>query len=411
LGLPRPARPGKVNPLLAGVGRREWVGYRAGSIVGTEAAIGRSGPVSMARILVVDDDAELRAVIRLALEESGYGVAEAEDGVVGVQMACSHLPDLVLCDVKMKNMDGYRALAALRQNSVTASLPIILMTGGTDPSGMRQGMELGADDFLAKPFTIDQLLGAVEARLKKQQVVRAHAERKLVDLRANICLALPHELLTPLNGILGFTDILITDHARLQSEEIVTMAEAIRDSAQRLHRLINNFLIFGQIELARSGPTQALEAQMELDLQPVLERVIAARAAGCKREQDVTLALQKGRARIAEEHFEKIGDELVSNAFKFSNPGTPVKVVAARENGHYVLRISDRGRGMKPEHIAEVGAYMQFERRFYEQQGSGLGLTIAKGLVELHRGAFNISSEVGVGTTVEVRLPCSSEAA
>jgi two-component system sensor histidine kinase/response regulator len=360
----------------------------------------------MARILVVDDDAELRAVIRLALESEGYDVAEAEDGAVGVQMACSHLPDLVLCDVKMKNMDGYRALAALRQNSVTASLPFILMTGGTDPSVMRQGMDLGADDFLAKPFTIDQLLGSVEARLKKQQIVREHAERKLVDLRANISLALPHELLTPLNGILGFTDILISDHARLQPDEIVTMAEAVRDSAQRLQRLINNFLIFGQLELARSGPPLALDSQAELELQPVLERVVTSRASGFHRQQDVALELQGGRARIAEEHFEKISDELVSNAFKFSGPGTPVKIVSRRENGHYVMRISDRGRGMKPEHIAEIGAYIQFERRFYEQQGSGLGLTIAKGLVELHRGALNIASEVGVGTTVEVRLPC-----
>ena len=123
------------------------------------------------------------------------------------------------------------------------------------------------------------------------------------------------------------------------------------------------------------------------------------------------LQLQGGQARIAEEHFEKISDELVTNAFKFSGPGTPVKVISVQENGQYVLRISDRGRGMKPEHIAEVGAYMQFERRFYEQQGSGLGLTIAKGLVELHRGALNIASEVGVGTTVEVRLPCSPAAA
>jgi len=362
----------------------------------------------MSRILVVDDDAELREVIRLALEGAGYEVAEAEDGAVGVQMACAHLPELVLCDVKMKRMDGYRALAALRQNSVTASLPFILMTGAVDPAGMRQGMDLGADDFLTKPFTVDQLLGSVEARLKKQQIVRDHAERKLTDLRANISLALPHELLTPLNGILGFTDILISDHARLEPDEIVTMAEAVRDSAKRLHRLINNFLIFGQLELARSGRPQSIDAQPELELRPVLERVIRTRAVSSNRKQDLALELQDGRARIAEEHFAKITDELMENAFKFSGPGTPVRVVSLRENGHYILRISDRGRGMKSEHIAEIGAYMQFERRFYEQQGSGLGLTIAKGLVELHRGALNIASEVGVGTTVEVRLPCSS---
>ncbi len=364
----------------------------------------------MARILVVDDNAELREVIRFALEGAGYEVLEAEDGAVGVEMACAQLPDLVLCDIRMKNMDGFRALAALRQNSVTASLPFILMTGVTDPSGMRQGMDLGADDFLTKPFTIDQLLGSVEARLKKQQVVREHAERKLTDLRANISLALPHELLTPLNGILGFADLLISDSSRLQPDEIVSMAEAVRDSALRLHRLINNFLIFGQIELARTGAPDGFGTQAELELRPVLERVIADRATRNNRQPDLSLDLVDGRVRISEEHFAKVTEELLENAFKFSNPGTPVRVVTRCQDGHYLVRISDRGRGMKPEHVAEVGAYMQFERRFYEQQGPGLGLTIAKGLVELHRGALIIASEVGVGTTVEVRLPRSPTA-
>ena len=75
-------------------------------------------------------------------------------------------------------------------------------------------------------------------------------------------------------------------------------------------------------------------------------------------------------------------------------------------NGSFVLRIADQGRGMKAEHIAEVGAYMQFERKIYEQQGSGLGLTIAKRLTELHGGELSIQSELGIGTTVEVTLPC-----
>ena len=83
-----------------------------------------------------------------------------------------------------------------------------------------------------------------------------------------------------------------------------------------------------------------------------------------------------------------------------------VRVQTTTNGGHFTLRIADHGRGMKVEHIAEVGAYMQFERKIYEQQGSGLGLTIAKRLTELHGGDLNIQSEIGVGTTAEVTLPC-----
>jgi two-component system sensor histidine kinase/response regulator len=360
----------------------------------------------MPRILVIDDDDSLREIIRLSLQHAGFDVIEADNGAVGVQQACAQLPDLILCDVRMEKMDGYRTLAALRQDPVTAPIPVILMTGQADTAGMRQGMELGADDYLSKPFTVPQLLAAVNARLKKHQTVRELAERKLADLRANISLALPHELLTPLNGILGFSDILITDHRNLQSEEIVSMAEAIRDSAKRLHRLIENFLIFAQIELLHEDQLQTLREGETLDLRKPIERVSRLRAERAGRAEDLLLELCDASAAITEDYFTKIIDELLENAFKFSTPGSPVQVQTSTSNGDFILRIADHGRGMKVEHIARVGAYMQFERKVYEQQGSGLGLTIAKRLTELHGGGLTIQSQIGVGTTVELRLPC-----
>lgn len=359
----------------------------------------------MPKILIIDDDSALREVIQIALQHAGFEVVEADNGAAGVQQASVHLPDVILCDVRMEKMDGYRTLAALRQSGVTAPIPCILMTGQADTAGMRQGMELGADDYLSKPFTVPQLLGAVNARLKKHQAVREQAERKLADLRANISLALPHELLTPLNGILGFSDILISDHGALQPAEIVSMAEAIRDSAKRLHRLIENFLIFAQIELLQSDQLEALREGQTLDLRKPIERVAKLRAQQTGRRDDLQLELCDASAAIAEDYFTKIVDELLDNAFKFSSPGTPVRLSTTTNGKHVALRVIDRGRGIKAEHIAEIGAYMQFERRFYEQQGSGLGLTIAKRLTELHGGELTIQSELGAGTTVEVKLP------
>src|SRR5207247_392664 len=157
----------------------------------------------MKKILVIDDEEWLREMVQLALSQQGYEVVEAPNGATGVEVARKQLPDLILCDVNMDKMDGYLTLSSLRNEPATASIPFILMTGLADHAGMRHGMELGADDYLPKPFAIDALYAAVEARLKKVQTVRQEAEKKLADLRDNISMMLPHELRTPLNGILG----------------------------------------------------------------------------------------------------------------------------------------------------------------------------------------------------------------
>src|SRR5258708_29636875 len=140
-------------------------------------------------------------MIQLALRQRGYDVIEAQNGPDGIEKARTQLPDLILCDVNMGKVDGYLTLAALRTEAPTAAIPFILMTGLADNAGMRHGMELGADDYLPKPFTIDALYAAVETRLKKGQQLRDEAEKKLSDLRDNISITLPHELLTTLHRI------------------------------------------------------------------------------------------------------------------------------------------------------------------------------------------------------------------
>src|SRR5438093_5630918 len=208
----------------------------------------------MKKILVIDDEEWLREMVQLALRQRGYTVVEAENGAVGIEKARKELPDLVLCDVNMEKVDGYLTLSSLRYEHATASIPFILMTGLADNAGMRHGMELGADDYLPKPFTIDALYAAVEARLKKVQTVREEAEKKLADLRDNISLMLPHELRTPLNGILAYGEILATDAATLPASEIAEIGQVICDSGKRLERLIENFLIYAQLELLGTDP-------------------------------------------------------------------------------------------------------------------------------------------------------------
>ncbi|MDB6122879.1 MAG: Response regulator receiver sensor signal transduction histidine kinase [Pedosphaera sp.] len=366
----------------------------------------------MKKILVIDDEEWLREMIQLALRQKGYEVVEAENGEVGIEKARKTLPDLILCDVNMGKVDGYLTLSSLRSEPATAAIPFILMTGLADNAGMRHGMELGADDYLPKPFTIEALYAAVEARIKKAQALRDEAEKKLADLRDNISMMLPHEMRTPLNGILAYGEILATDAASLQPAEIAEMGQIINESGKRLERLIENFLIYSQIELIGADPlrTNALRKKQTQFPRKIVETKVRQHAESAGRSADLSMDLSDKPVAISEEYLTRIVDELIHNAFKFSKQGTPIQVSLFPSENSLVLSISDHGRGLGTEYIRKVGAYMQFDRKMHEQQGLGLGLVIAKRLTELHGGNLTIQSEKNVGTTVVVKLPLSQAA-
>ena len=361
----------------------------------------------MKRILVIDDEEWLREMVHLALAQKGYDVIEAENGAVGIEKARKQLPDLVLCDVNMEKVDGYLTLSALRNEPATAAIPFILMTGLADNAGMRHGMELGADDYLPKPFTIQGLYAAVEARLKKAEALREEAEKKLADLRGNLSMMLPHEMRTPLNGILAYGEILAAEAATLPATEVAEMGQVIHDSGKRLERLIENFLIYAQIELLGADAQKSSVLRQKQTPSPagLIEDHARGQARAANRPDDLTPDLADQPLPISEGYLAKIVDEVVQNAFKFSERGKRVSVTLAGSANGVVLSVTDQGRGFSTEHITKVGAYMQFERAIQEQQGLGLGLVIAKRLTDLHGGTLSIQSERGATTTVEVKLP------
>ncbi|MBO0348964.1 EAL domain-containing protein [Phormidium pseudopriestleyi FRX01] len=125
----------------------------------------------MKKILVIENEELVRKNILEILDTVDFRVIGACNGGIGVQLAEEHLPDLILCDVMMPELDGYGVLEALRNNPVTATIPFIFLTAKGDKTDIRQGMNLGADDYLTKPFRRKELLGAIEARLIKHDTL------------------------------------------------------------------------------------------------------------------------------------------------------------------------------------------------------------------------------------------------
>lgn len=361
----------------------------------------------MTKVLVIDDDMAIREVIAITLRRSGYDVFTATNGAEGLELARKQLPGLIICDVRMVLVDGYEVLAAIRNNPSTASIPFILVTSMASIERMREGMELGADDFLPKPFSPSQLLGAVKARLEKHRLLVQEAESKLELLRQHLSTALPHELRTPLNGILGYADILRKQFADIEPHEVSQMAERIYKNGKRLNRLVENFLIYAQIEILKMDyhKIEQLRKNRSPEAHKLLDTAARQRAYEAERAGDLILTLEPGTVAMSPEYFSKTFEELFDNAIRYSKKGTPLVVETELNAGEYTLTIRDRGRGMSEEQLHSIGAYMQFERKVYEQQGSGLGLTVAKRLTEIHGGFLKLESEYGKGTTVKLTLP------
>ncbi len=363
----------------------------------------------MSKILVIDDEAWLREMIRLALAQHGFDVVEAGDTAEGLAAARGEMPDLILCDVNMdKAGAGYTLLSKLREDPATAAIPFILMTGLADAAGMRQGMALGADDYLPKPFKIDELYAAVDARLRKVKTVREEAERKLSHLRNQISFMLPHEMRTPLNGIISNAELLATNEEMpLPVSEIAIMGREISQSGQRLERLIENFLAYAQIELL-AVDAQAVNSLRDAVLEKsgeVTRTTTMAIADRTGRLADLVVEVADLPLAIAEEYFKKIVTELVQNAFKFSDAGSPIHVSLTVHGGEAELSVRDAGRGFSTEQINRIGAYVQFERKMQDVEGLGLGLAIAKKLLELHGGSLAVESGQENGSKVSVKLP------
>jgi two-component system, sensor histidine kinase and response regulator len=360
----------------------------------------------MTKILVIEDEDALRINLQALLKAEDFQSLGAANGRSGVELAREYLPDLILCDVMMPELDGYGVLAELRRDPVTATIPFIFLTAKANKPDLRQGMELGADDYLTKPFTIDEVLKAVTTRLEKQATVDKKYRQKLENLRGSIAFSLPHELRTPLTGILTGTDLLKEMWDELERDEGLRMVDIVQHSAQRLQRLILNYLLYAELELAAAAPPAApVLPEPGMNLNALVTEIANHKAQQVKREADLSLDLAEGTVLISEDHLRKIVEELLDNAFKFSRAGTTVRVTGIRTDQSYTLSFIDQGCGLTVQQIADIGAYMQFERKLHEQQGSGLGLTIARRLVELYGGKLSIESTPGRQTTVQVTLP------
>lgn len=189
------------------------------------------------KILVIDDKDDIRSVIVSSLTTASFATEQAADAGNALKIAANWKPDLILLDVNMPEMDGYQTLSAIRELPHLAVVPIILMTGSADRECFRRGMVCGADDFLIKPFTPEELVQAVVSRLVRQMDMEWEAMQRAEKLRADAVHQFSEEISEPINGLLGAVTSIMVDYACMRPDAATDGVRQINESAAQLNQL------------------------------------------------------------------------------------------------------------------------------------------------------------------------------
>lgn len=361
----------------------------------------------MKKILLIEDNPNVLLNTSRMLQAEGYMVITANNGRDGLEIAQQTIPSLIICDIMMPEIDGYGVITALRNNPATTAIPFIFLSAKSDKTDFRQGMELGSDDYLTKPFTRDELLGAIKAQFKKQEIINNYYRQELDNLRGNISKSLPHQLLFPAIEVMGLADILVKNYHAMEAHEVPDIGKRIRKAGRDMHEMVKKFLLYAELESMEGsvdGYKQLNSSRatfVDIEISSCAKKI----AESYNRLSDLQVSIQDASIQISDSYLNVIVKEIIDNGFKFSPEGTDVSVLGTVNGKEYCLSVIDHGQGIEPEQIANFGAYIKFEKKLYIQQGTGLGLAIVKRLAEIHGGKIEIESIPYERTAIKVFLP------
>ncbi len=356
------------------------------------------------KILLIEDEFAIRETLGELLRLNGHTVLPAANGPEGIILAAQH-PALILCDIGLPGMDGFEVIRAVQQLPDCRDVPFIFLTAHGTREDQRRGMALGADDYITKPFTERDIIEAIDARVRRQQPLRERVERVLAARRTETGADWSHELMTPLNGVLGGLELIEAEADTIKPGELKQLLGLIRAGAERQHALSRKLVLYFELERWKVAPPpkpfvcRAAEA--------IGIGVETATAQFPSRAADVTVGCQLGDVALADSHLTGAIIEIVGNALRFSQPGQAVRITGTRHAPRYVIEIVDEGPGLTEEQCANIGAFEQFGRNSREQQGLGLGLAIARSAAEIAGGSLTLHrGSVRGGLRVCFDLPC-----
>jgi two-component system, sensor histidine kinase and response regulator len=371
----------------------------------------------MSTILVIEDETAVRCNMLELLEAEGFRSIGAEGGGIGVNLAREIQPDLILCDVMMgADMDGYGVLETLRQLPETATIPFIFVTAKTTRADFRQGMQLGADDYLTKPFTRQELLDAIAIRVSRNhQVLKLQQQmqdlREMNVIKDDMLSTVSHDMRAPLMNMKMAIEMLQICGDSPKRDHYL---EILRDECLRESQMVDNLLDLKRLE----SRDYKLTAE-PLDLAPWLTEVVErfrlrtdmADQRLCLQAQTYSEIPNPARSPIAcdRSSLERVVVELINNACKYTPSGGTIEVIVAQSSSQPTWSLTVQNQAtIAPEAIPHIfDKFYRGPKSQTQATGSGLGLALVKEFVQRLGGTIAVSCDGG-WTRFAVELPMTA---
>jgi len=356
-------------------------------------------------ILVIDDEKAVLDSCSQVLTKDGYRTDTSEDGVSGLQKIREIKPDLVLVDLKMPGMSGMELLGKIRD--IDPNIVAVVITGYATIESAVEAMKRNAYDFLPKPFTPDQLRIVTRRGLERRRLAlkSARLQQEKEKMRENFITLVSHQLRSPLVSIRQYFEVILEGFA---GEVASKQKEMIKEASKRIDellKLVNDWLNMSRIEddnLVEKFEPVALPAVLSETIE-LLKPLAEVRKVTLETDFCDSPSVVQGNKEALKQAF----TNLVSNAINYNIEGGTVTVSTKEEHNHLVAEVSDTGIGISQENLHFI--FDEFFRVKTKETrgvtGSGLGLPIAKRIIEAHNGSIKVVSRPGKGTTFAILLP------
>lgn len=376
------------------------------------------------KVLIIDDSADARTVACARLRPEGHEIFCAESGGGGLALAARENPDLILLDVDMPDMSGFEVCRRLKATEGLCSIPVIFLTGSGGIEDKVKGLDLGATDYVAKPFDTFELRARVRAALRAKQlqdkvilverdlrILNDDLERQVAERTANVQALLRqkndfihqlgHDLktpLTPLVGLLPLLDLRIVDP---QSKRIVQLA---MENVAYMKKLVDRTLRLAQMSLPGAKVfTESVNLREEMNRAvSTLSSILTHATVSVENRVLPGTIVQADPLDVQE-----LMTNLLSNSIRHTESGGRVTIETQPSGEMVTVSVTDTGIGMTPEQISRAfDEFYKADESRHDLETTGLGLSICKRIVERHGGDIQIHSlGLGHGTAVHFTLP------
>ncbi len=360
------------------------------------------------KILVVDDVVSNVLLLKILLTNEKFQVITCNGGNACLELSRTQHPDLILLDVMMPDLSGFDTAVELKKDPKTADIPIIFLTALNNPSDLVHGFQVGANDFLTKPFNKEELVMRVMHQISlvaaKRIIVQQNEElRRTISNRDKMYSVIAHDLRSPMASIRMVLNLVVNMLSPdAIGQEVYDLIDKANKESEETHDLLDNLLKWTK---SQTGRLNVVLQDFELDdVVPGVVDIFVMIAETKK----IKLNLQTGDGLVVtadKDMLKTVIRNFLSNAIKFSNENSSIDILVSQEDEFAKVSIRDHGVGISPDRLSGLFSDGKTTYGTANEEGSGLGLQLCKDFAEKNGGKVSVESVVGEGSTFSVYVP------